>query len=404
MTGLVAEIRTLHHVRVWHSFGMIKMIQLLLKHGRSLSFWRAFRLLPFLVIGSFNTVVGLLCRLIYSRKIRRVELHPSPVIVLGHWRTGTTYLHELLSCDQQFMSPNGFQCGAPHIFFLTELSFKRLFRFFVPRRRPMDDMAMDLNRPQEEEFAMLGLLGRSIYGSFVFPADGPMDKEYLSLRSLDPKTRDNWLDTWVFFLKAVAFRYPHGRRFLLKTPQHTARIRSILSVFPDAKFVHIVRNPVTVHASTLRLWRSMIQTHGLNHAGTAEHWLSHHVLSTFEEMYECFEQDRNLVPKGNIVEVAYEQLVHDPKAILRKIYEELDLGEFSQIESRFKDRLLEAKNYQTNRHSPVDADDLKAIRSRWRWYIKEYGYEEQLAEYDAATAVNIDRQRAGVMQSPKKSP
>ena len=43
----------------------------------------------------------------------RVE---APVFILGHYRSGTTYLHELLSNDPGFASPNRFQAFNPSTF------------------------------------------------------------------------------------------------------------------------------------------------------------------------------------------------------------------------------------------------------------------------------------------------
>ena len=51
-------------------------------------------------------------RMLYGRKVAQQPLHPEPVFILGHPRTGTTHLHNLLAMDPRFAYANTFQVGA----------------------------------------------------------------------------------------------------------------------------------------------------------------------------------------------------------------------------------------------------------------------------------------------------
>ena len=55
----------------------------------------------------------------YGRAVRDVEVTP-PVFVLGHWRSGTTLLHNLLAVDERFAFPNNYQAIFPHAFLSME--------------------------------------------------------------------------------------------------------------------------------------------------------------------------------------------------------------------------------------------------------------------------------------------
>lgn len=44
------------------------------------------------------------------------------------------------------------------------------------------------------------------------------------------------------FLKQITYLRP--KRIVLKSPTYTGRIRVLQQMFPDARFVHIVRDPV----------------------------------------------------------------------------------------------------------------------------------------------------------------
>ena len=62
---------------------------------------------------------------------------------------------------------------------------------------------------------------------------------------------ERWKAAFVRFLKKLTLE--HDRPMLLKSPPHTGRIKLLLELFPDARFVHIRRNPYTVFQSTRHL-------------------------------------------------------------------------------------------------------------------------------------------------------
>ena len=37
--------------------------------------------------------------LLFTQRLQRVQLPDDPIVVIGHWRSGTTYLHQLMACD-----------------------------------------------------------------------------------------------------------------------------------------------------------------------------------------------------------------------------------------------------------------------------------------------------------------
>ena len=90
----------------------------------------------------------------YGDAIATTDIMDDPIFIIGHWRSGTTFLHELLAQDPQFASPNTFQAMNPQTFLLTEAIASRWLARLVPRRRPMDDMWLTFQSPQEDEFAI----------------------------------------------------------------------------------------------------------------------------------------------------------------------------------------------------------------------------------------------------------
>src|SRR5439155_18393080 len=89
---------------------------------------------------------------LFGDRIDRAEVKP-PLFVLGHWRSGTTLLHNLLALDDQFAYPNLYQVFFPHTFLCTEEVRTNLVRALIPQTRVFDNVAQGLQMPNEDEFA-----------------------------------------------------------------------------------------------------------------------------------------------------------------------------------------------------------------------------------------------------------
>ena len=161
------------------------------------------------------------------------------MFIVGHWRSGTTYLHELLTCDDRFATPTTYQCFAANHFLLTDGWLPRLIWFLVPSRRPMDNVQVGWQAPQEDEFALCSLGIPSPYLRIAFPNDSVDYLRYLDMQGVDDPTLQAWQAALRWFLQSMT--YATGRQLVLKSPTHTARLGILAQMFPRAKFLHIVR-------------------------------------------------------------------------------------------------------------------------------------------------------------------
>jgi hypothetical protein len=320
---------------------------------------------------ALNSVLAGLERAVYGRQIDAVKLREPPLFILGHWRAGTTFLHELMIRDPAHTYFTTYQCFTPHHFVLSQRWVVPWIDVFVPDQRPMDNMAAGWDRPMEDEFALQSLGVPTPYLSAMFPNRGEVYPEYLSLREVPALEREKWKHELMQFCKRVALR--DNRRLVIKSPAHTARVRTLLEMFPDAKFVHISRDPYALYRSTIGLWRSLNAEEGLQ-AVRDESWVAPFVLNSLRRMYDAYLEDRELLGEDQLVELRYEELVEDPKLQMRNIYQQLALGDFSRVEPALDEHLAEVKNYRTNRHS-MDDETRERIRSEWSRYFEEFGYE-----------------------------
>ncbi|MDR3635928.1 MAG: sulfotransferase [Isosphaeraceae bacterium] len=265
----------------------------------------------------------------------RVE---APVFVLGHYRSGTTFLHELLRTDPRFASPNRFQTFNPRTFLGTE-----------PWLAPVVEPFMLPRRVQEDEVAYAVLTQLSPYMDWIFPRSQHGYERYLTFHDADPAEVAQWSAALVRFMKALTVK--HQRPLILKSPPHTARVRLLLRLFPDARFVHIRRDPYAVFVSTIGLLKSLYPVFGLQRGPRKID--EDAVLRTYKTMYDAYFDDIHLVPPGQLIEIAYEDLEHDPLGQLRTIYDGIALGDFDEVRPALDEYIASIAGYRKNRHRPL---------------------------------------------------
>ncbi len=326
---------------------------------------------------AFNSTFAALQRLTHGRRIALMRPKQAPLFVLGHWRSGTTMLHEMLIRDPNHSYPNTYDCFAPHHCLVTHMWIRPMIGWMLPKKRPMDNVAAGWACPQEDEFALCSLGVPSPYLKMAFPKHGPVHPEYLTLDGLTPEQREAWKDALKTFVATISIK--DDRRLVMKSPPHTARVRTLLEVFPSAKFLHIVRDPLTLYPSTMRLWKTLCDAQSLQGFQADYDWIEPYVLDSLVRMYEAFERDRPSIPAGRLAEVRYEDLVTDPIGQLRRVYEELNLGGFEAVEPNLADYLGDNRDYKTNRYDLPPEVEAR-VRERWAPYFERYGYAESAAD------------------------
>lgn len=370
-------------LRIWNGMDVPTLFVLLARNhfAVSPSVGRIHIVVSAVIFSVMNSALNGLQNLVYGRKIARVKLAP-PVFIIGHWRSGTTFLHELLTRDPALAAPSTYECFNPRHFHLSAWLFSKL-DYLIPRMRPMDDMKLGWHTPQEDEFALLNMGLPSPYQELAFPNHRKRAAPFLSLEQFSPRERTRWHDALVRFLKSVTLHRMKRRsgsapRLVLKSPPHTARLAALSEMFPDAKFIHIVRNPAEVFPSSVRTWASLFDMQGCqtpraealpNGAPSIEDY----VLSTFNELYRDFPQARSAISPDRFCELRYEDLVADPFAQLKRIYDHLQLGGFEAARPQFATHLAAVQDYRPSRQSAAP-DTQTEMRRRWAPFFETYGY------------------------------
>jgi hypothetical protein len=322
-----------------------------------------------MVITALNSVAAMVQWLICGRRIARTEIREAPIFIVGHWRSGTTMLHELLVLDPRHAYPDTYACFCPNHFLISRWAIPWWLKYLMPAHRPMDNMPMGWDKPQEDEFALLCTGVPSPYLNFAFPNRQAGYAEYLDMQGLTPRQLARWKRGLLWFLKCLTLRNP--KRMVLKSPPHTGRVDVLLDLFPDARFVHIVRDPYAVFPSTLRTWKRFYRDHGAQVPRFER--LEEYVFTAFERMYAAFEASRPRIDPSRFCEVRYEELVADPVGQLRTVYEKLGLDGFDDVLPALEQYAAQAASYQPNRHQ-LAPETRARIDRRWGAFVEKYGY------------------------------
>jgi hypothetical protein len=125
-----------------------------------------------------------------------------------------------------------------------------------------------------------------------------------------------------------------------------------------------------VYFSTERLYGITLPMVALQH--WPEKLESEFILKSYKDMFLKYFESRKKIPKGNLVEVRYEDFIGNEMETLREAYETLGL-EFEEAAPHIKAEVKSYEGYQTNKYE-FDAERMQEIYAAWEPVFKELGY------------------------------
>jgi omega-hydroxy-beta-dihydromenaquinone-9 sulfotransferase len=352
------------------------------------------RLLVISLLAVINSLLAIPEWILYNKKIMNATINPRPVFILGHPRTGTTLLHSILALDRErFAVCTTFCSGFPSCFLWFERFGKVLFSGVIDSHRPMDNVPLHFDLPQEDELATNVLSGGiSPYMSLFFMkqepsfrpyysfSDSAIDDEYLPHPEL-AKARKQWTDAFLYLLRKLTVRASLNKyskkiepRLLLKSPVHTARIPLLLSLFPDAQFIYIHRNPYDVFRSAAHM---VDTTYCYTYMNTPIHdMIQEFIFRQYEILWDRYEEGRKLLGNHQLIEIAYEELRDKPVDSVKKIYSYFNWN-IKSIEDSLQSELSQIKNFVCNEHPSLSLPMRDLIYERWGSSFVRLGYSKE---------------------------
>lgn len=245
--------------------------------------------------------------------------------------------------------------------------------FVIPETRPQDEMKMNLDFSGEHDFAIANLNSMSPYSGSYFPKNQDYYNRYVSLFDVSIKEKRKLKKDISYIIRKLSIK-KNNKQLVLKSPIDTARVDLLLEIFPNAKFIHIYRNPYEVFFSTKRMHQKLIPIFQLQN-GYLD--LDKFIIKTYRDIYYKYYCDIHLVPEGNLVDIKYEDFIARPIEELEKIYLALSLEGFEDAKPHMESYLESAKNYNLSKYS-ISHKDKERIYSNWSGIIDTMGYEKPI--------------------------
>lgn len=320
------------------------------------------------------------CRLLSSlktfedrayRKIENQPLQEDPLFILGHWRSGTTFVHNVFACDKHFGYTTTYQTVFPHLVLWGQPFFKKNMAMLMPDKRPTDNMELRPDLPQEEEFALSNMMPYTYYNFWFFPQRWmEYCDRFLTFEKITEEERAVFKEVFMRLVK-VSLANTGGTQYLSKNPPHTGRVRTLVEMFPNAKFIYLKRNPYTVFESTRSFFTNTIKP--LKLQDISDEQIVANIVEAYKRLYDRYEADKVCIPEGNLVEIKFEDFEKDAFDLTKDIYQRLNLKGFDEAEADIKKYLDKKKGYKKNKYQYAEST-VKIVEENWNKALEEWDY------------------------------
>ncbi|MEC7861533.1 MAG: sulfotransferase [Verrucomicrobiota bacterium] len=307
----------------------------------------------------------------HKNAINLQEIKDGPIFIVGHWRSGTTHLHNLLSQDNQFAFIT-FSRSLMPLDCLGKLRPARaLMKIMMPKNRGMDKVAIGPDTPQEEEFALAALGSVSFLKCLYFPRR--IEKYFSSsvfLKCMSDQEKKSLKSAYLYLTKKMTYAH-NGKTMLYKNPACTSRMSLLKEIFPNAKFIHIVRDPFEVFPSMMKLWNRMTPSFSWHRNASINY--EEITYSFYERIMKAHLKERQNIPSQDYHEVRYEDLDSDPLTVVNDIYQGLGIKVKKESVIKIERYIEDQKKYQKNTHQLSD-NIKKRLMKQWSFAFDHWNY------------------------------
>jgi hypothetical protein len=318
------------------------------------------------------TVLNLVEHLTSKKKLKKIRTDEPPVFIIGFWRSGTTILHSLLCQDKQAGYVTTFHGVFPNLVLSQAKWLKVLANRLLPKKRPFDGYAMDMDFPQEEDFAMMSLQPKSIYKMFYFPKDyNDIYKKELYFEQYSYAQQKNWERKYLSLLNKAMLN-TGGNRFISKNPCNIFRIKTLTGLFPEAKFIFIYRNPYPVLESLYRFVNDVLPGSELQHleGGIPREYFAR----LYKDALHEYMHARDIIKPDNLMEIRYEEFKKQPIAVLHDIYKKFGMPGITEALPGMESYLK--KNHPDSRQPyQIKPETYRLVNEYARDIISKLGYQ-----------------------------
>ncbi len=310
---------------------------------------------------------------IYEALAPEPPAEPAPLFILGHWRSGTTHLYNVLARadDAAYVSP--FATALPHDFLILGRLLAPVFARKLPRHRYIDRVAVTPDAPQEDEIALANMTPVSFYHALYFPRHfNEIFAPAVFFDELDERARRAWERKLLRLHRKLRLAQP-GKRLIIKNPVYTARAAGMRRLFPQARFVHIHRDPFRVFVSMRNFYRQLLRQFALQPWDHLD--IDEIVLSTYERMMDRYLAETRDWPPDRLVEIPFADFERDPLGMIERIYDRLGLDGFERNRPAFETYLKSVAGYRKNTYRAPEPEVREKVERRWGRFLEHFGHD-----------------------------
>lgn len=304
-------------------------------------------------------------------RLRPAEALKPPIFILGHWRSGTTHLYNVMSLgDFAYVPP--VSVGLPSETLTLAQWLKPFLERQLPDSRYIDNIPVTPTSPQEDEIGLANLSPLSFYHGIYFPQrfDWFVDRG-LFFDNAKPEDIAGWEAAFILFMRKLDCVFG-GKRLLIKNPVYTARPAQLLKLFPGAKIIHIHRDPFDVFPSMQNFYAKLFPVMALQPYDHVD--VDGAILRIYDRMMAQFTEQTAGLSEPDYVEVPYRALNDDPLGAIEAIYKALEIDGFEESRPMFSTYLESIKGYQKNRFRKAD-ETTERVADAWAPWLDHWGYE-----------------------------
>ena len=305
------------------------------------------------------------------KKIRNFKFAKPPIFIIGHWRSGTTHLHNILCKDPTHGFVTTYQGVFPNNM-KSKWIFRTFMKLHIPEKRPSDNVKLSPDFPQEEEFALGNMTDATFYHFFYFPSlNDILYKKFVRMDGISKKTRDGLKKKYHELLVKASLNTRRDQ-LVVKNPMNTAKIKFLLEMYPDAKFIHIYRNPIITYLSTEKFFSSLLPATCLENY--EDGYITEKIILNYQNLMEDYFETKNLIPEENLYEIKFEEFDEDNLLHLKEIYDQFRLGTWDDAKLYFESYAKAQKHYKKNEYT-ISKSKLDILQKEWGFAMKQLGYE-----------------------------
>lgn len=339
-------------------------------------------------IGGLKNIPAWLTKTLLLEPVRWIEISKNskvhnhcikthPIFVLGFYRSGTTYLQDFILQDDRFGHHTLFQMVFPEIMLTAEKwmgPFLQNISNLIRAKDKVHRIPLNWQYVGEEDGTMTTALDiRGAQWGYFFPRMMIEHfKKYVLFEDVTDFEKVQWCNSFIFLLRKISIACGN-KQLVLKSPPHTARIRVLKEIFPQAKFIFIHRNPYEVFESNRRFWEVARSIYTIGKVGGVD--FDAIILKTYAKTMDRYMEDRQILSSNELIEIRYDKLLSNPIGSIRMIYDQLELDDYSHCKKKMELFAGRQKDFVRLKHQ-FSRDCIDKVNEHWDKYIRHWDYSK----------------------------